>query len=577
MVMHTKSLTRLLPLVITATFILVQINDKAFAQSSTWGQVHAILQTNCAGVVSCHSAGSSNPLTLIGTESAVYNNIVGVLAGNPSAATKGYKLVDPGYPHRSFLLKKVNNGLDPDNDQELPAEGSLMPQSPQPALSATQIDLISAWILNGAPQTGIVVDSQLISDYYSGLGLPQMTPPPAPDPAEGFQIHFGPIFIAPGVETEYFKKHTLPNIPDSVEVDRLHTFINEQSHHFLIYKYFDSTAANSEPEGLSEVTGLTDAFPSGTNMVAAWQNTASIVLPEGTAYFWEGDPTLSLDLHIRNYNSDSILRAEVYTNIYYQPKQPQTVEMIAEILFYSSVPCCLPPCVVNCATNCFLPTDFCIPNDGLDITFSGSIIPPVGENWHVWLLSAHTHKFGIDYDMYLRNPGGGQGDQIYEGWYSYDYTFPTSFFDFEHPPVKIFDEDSLNITSNDGLIHEATYNNDSVLDVGFGITTNDEMFLTFIQYSLAPWSTGISGIDESSFKEEIKIYPNPFSDETTLELPDKELSFVLYNVLGKEVKRIDKISAPKTIIKRGDLSGGIYLYKIMDDSNTLSAGKLIIY
>ena len=221
-------------------------------------------------------------------------------------------------------------------------------------------------------------------------------------------------------------------------------------------------------------------------------------------------------------------------------------------------------------------SSFCIPNNGDTTTFSGPIIPPAGQNWYVWLLAAHTHKFGVDYDIYLRNPGGGKGEQIYEGWFDYTYTFNQGYFEYEHPPVKYFDPDSLMITSNDGLIHEAKYRNDSVVDVGFGITTNDEMFLTFIQYTLNPWTTEV-GIDEPAFKENIRIYPNPFSNETTLELPDKELTFVLYNVLGKEVKRMDKIHSPKITIRRGDLPSGIYFYKIIDNSYTLNTGKLIIY
>ena len=72
---------------------------------------------------------------------------------------------------------------------------------------------------------------------------------------------------------------------------------------------------------------------------------------------------------------------------------------------------------------------------------------------------------------------------MYDGFYDFDYTFYQGYYDYEDPAVRFFDPDTFVIKADDGLIHEATFNNDSTEDVGFGITTNDEMMLIFLQYT----------------------------------------------------------------------------------------------
>lgn len=460
-----------------ALIILLSTLPQNLTAQSTWSKVHAILQTSCAGTT-CHSAVSPNPLTLVGTESDVYNSMVNVSPTNPDAVSRGYKLVDPGYPHFSFLLKKVNNGLDPDNDLDGIAQGAAMPKT-APPLSDVEIDIINAWILNGAPQTGNVIDTQVVMDYHNIGGLAHEDPLAAPNPADGFQIHFGSIFMEPNSEREFFLKRKLPNITENMEITRLETYIDVESHHYIIYKYDNQASADVQPAGLREVTLLTDAFVNGTTMVAAWQNENDIVLPFGTAYFWDPGTTLDMNLHVRNYSPDSILKAEVYTNVYLQPKKTSTTEMISDLVLYSTLPLSVIPCSVN---------PFCIPNDGTDYAFQGDVTGADltgggADSLYIWLLSSHTHKFGVGYNIYLRNPGGGKGQQVYDGFYDFDYTFYQGYYDYEDPAVRFFDPDTFVIKADDGLIHEATFNNDSTEDVGFGITTNDEMMLIFLQYT----------------------------------------------------------------------------------------------
>ncbi|MBL4658223.1 MAG: T9SS type A sorting domain-containing protein [Flavobacteriales bacterium] len=561
-------------------FSLLLIFSFNVGAQSTWSDIHAILQTNCFGT-SCHDPGAPNGLVLIDTDqNAVYNNLVNVTPGNPDAQASGYKLVDPGYPHHSFLLRKINQGLDPDNDLSGIAQGKVMPKGLGVApLSDEEIDLINAWILDGAPQNGTVVGAASIADYYANGGLPHQTPIAAPDPEEGFQIHFGSIFMPPNSEKEFFLKRKLPNITEEMEITRLETYIDIESHHFILYKYNNQAKADAQPNGLREVTNFSDAIVDGTTMVAAWQNESDILLPPGTAYMWEVNPTLDLNLHLRNYSATDVLKAEVYTNVYLAPRKPETTEMISDLSLFSMVP--------TGGFDCdFLPGQFCIPADGIDKTFSGSVTSSVldgansGDSLYVWLVSTHTHKYGVAYDVFLRNPGGSKGEQIYDGDYNFDYSFNQGFYDFEDPAVRYFDIDTMVIKASDGFLHEATFNNTGTNDVGFGLTTNDEMMLMFLQYTTQRRT--IPGIEKHDKKSKLTVYPNPASGNAPIYFARKntgdEVYITVYDVIGKEVM-VQKFptGSKQLFLDNSRLSSGIFLYKAWSDKGTLDSGKLVIY
>jgi mono/diheme cytochrome c family protein len=204
--------------------IIISISFIVNAQTtSTYEQVYNIFQQKCAA---CHNSASfSGQMDLSGSPATVYSNIVNKVPANPIAAGKGYKRIEPGNPHRSFILKKINNGLD--SDVSLGGgEGAAMPQSPNAPLNNYEIELIRQWVMMGAPQTGIVVDTALINTYYNIGGInatPAPLPPPAP--ADGFQIHIGKVFLNKGEEKEVFLKYN-PKLADDIDCFQLASFCN---------------------------------------------------------------------------------------------------------------------------------------------------------------------------------------------------------------------------------------------------------------------------------------------------------------------------------------------------------------
>jgi hypothetical protein len=89
-----------------------------------------------------------------------------------------------------------------------------------------------------------------------------------------------------------------------------------------------------------------------------------------------------------------------------------------------------------------------------------------------------------------------------------------------------------------------------------------------------------TGIETTSTNNVVKVYPNPFSDNTTFEIQSDKLneiySFEMTDVLGKSVVMMNGISLKKFTVSRNDLQTGIYFYKIYSSERLIGIGKLII-
>ena len=97
---------------------------------------------------------------------------------------------------------------------------------------------------------------------------------------------------------------------------------------------------------------------------------------------------------------------------------------------------------------------------------------------------------------------------------------------------------------------------------------------------------GNVGIKEITNNNSVTISPNPFSTTATItinsELKIKNAEFVMYDLLGREVKTVG--SKQLTIekkeieikIERGNLREGMYFYIIRSEDSLIGTGKLII-
>jgi len=76
------------------------------------------------------------------------------------------------------------------------------------------------------------------------------------------------------------------------------------------------------------------------------------------------------------------------------------------------------------------------------------------------------------------------------------------------------------------------------------------------------------------------IYPNPFVKTAILEISSKDeirnYELKIYDVMGQEVKTITDINESTITIDRGELTSGIYYYRLTNSKGIAGSGKLII-
>lgn len=526
---------------------------------STFDQVYAIFQNNCTNS-GCHNGATSGEIDFSKSKTQVFSQLVNVDASNFEAKQAGYKRIDPGYPSNSVLLKKIaTDSWDSYLELEESIADDIKPLNME-TLAHEEIELVRQWILHGARANTQDVDPQVLFDYYNGKGAPRLEIPEAPATEEGYQIRLGPFFLEPEEELEIFKKHRLTRDIDE-EIHKIEVVFNDESHHFILYKNRDDIVADVR-EGIRPLEEAENAM-FDNSIVAAWQTPLGIELPKGTAYFWDKDDILDLNYHLLNYSSDNVLGADVYINIYTQPKGTAELEMHSELI---------PIDIIELFLGFPLGRNLVIPNTGEPITFSSPVgFPNRDESWHIWLLSSHTHATGIDYDIFKRNPDGTKGDQLFEGFFNFEYTFNQGYYDWEHPPVRFFDpllEIDMNLNRG-GIIHEATYLNNTDETKYWGDKTTDEMMLFFVQFTTEPLSVNVE--DELRYDLQAKVFPNPIDQMSTLSVElDKphSLGISIQNAVGQVLFEEKTATLPVGNFqmnlqdRMAGLPKGIYLLKL---------------
>lgn len=550
-------------------FLLATLVSSCFclhAQTTTFDRVYQIIQTRCTPT--CHKA--SNPtgnLLMDGTKQEVFDNLVNVTPDNSVAAGKGYKRIFPGDSRKSFLFQKINRGLDDLVGLET-GEGDEMPQG-MPALSKVEREMIRQWIIFGAEDVDYeFANEQTITDYYNGFAEQKDLSLPIPNPNDGRQIYFGPIFLRPNQEVEFDGKFEVNN-PFDAEIYRMNASVNKESHHLAMFKFHSRNDTLIKP-GLKPVLNLGDAAALffAADVVGQWPNSVEVELPQGTALLWEKESVLSLSYHLLNF-SDSIITAEFYLNLEFRPQDPNTTAMISDPVRYDGHPQYQGGDDVQNLV--ILPTNtdttFVINQYHADSTFF----------WNIWSIQAHTHQIAKAYNIYLRNDDGTKGNLLYDGTKDQECRFQTGFYDWQHPPLCVY-EPLVSVDMTKGLIHEATYNNNTGDTVGFGLKTTDEMFVSYIFFfkSESPVSVTPSKILE---KQIVNVYPNPSNRILNFELQGslqyKNATLKIFDVLGRTVQTATLL-ASKEQIDISNLPAGSYSYQIINDGKTNIMGRVLI-
>ncbi len=86
--------------------------------------------------------------------------------------------------------------------------------------------------------------------------------------------------------------------------------------------------------------------------------------------------------------------------------------------------------------------------------------------------------------------------------------------------------------------------------------------------------------DHTAVIDNVLIHPNPFLSKLTIEMHgnsgDKGSSiFFLYDLLGRELHRVEQIENIETDVQLGHLPSGLYIYAITSEKRILSRGKIV--
>jgi len=522
-------------------------------------RVYTTLNTKCQNQT-CHSGTSAEALKFDGDINSVYNAIYDVEPQNASSIAKHEQLIKAGHPYMSFLLRKVaGTGFDTDLAIDNGTEGDLMLDINGNQLSNKEIEFIRQWVMFGAKKTygsnDRKPDYQLVSDYYDNPVNAFLPKPTKPAAGSGLQYRMGPVFLPVSGETEQeWLLQQEVNFPYLPEVYKIDGFMNQQSHHLLLFKFDDSTSAADRGFGMERVSlaGGTTSFDGNKYLTSAWQDDAEFDLPQGTALFWQQKSYLDMNYHVKNYNATSVLPCDFYFNIYFKPRSSSTIEMKANLVNNGLL---------------FLPQG----NQTRD--YDDETNNDSKQLKYIWALTSHAHKYATDYDIYVRDTTGAM-NQVYEGFYDYGNDYDKGYYDWEHPATEYFSSllpvyFGKHGNVNSGLVARTKWNVQQSF-VTFGFTTADEMQLFYYFYtSQDPYATTAIN-DANATPINFNVFPNPMSGNGKLVYTLEKDATVKADVIDITGKQIATLSQEQevaglheiNISQNEQLASGIYFARL---------------
>lgn len=536
-------------------FILYLFFQYKSLGQNTYDLIYQILNSATCGSTnsSCHNSQAPSGLNFSLNSTAVYSQLYMQNPTNTVALSKNNKRIYPGDPYRSFLFRKINNGLAFNVD--LSNEGSNMPLA-SAALNEKQIELIRQWIIYGAPQTGNVIDTALITSLYDDQGIESVPNPPLPpDNSEGFQIHLGPILLPPFGENVFlfsggeFSRFDYPG-NNTTALYKMTSYAGEGYHHFTL---FSNTNTNIT-YGLQYANAQ---FQDSKFLMSSQRVVDTLEFPQGTGVFTGIDEPLIVNVHYFNPYPKT-LACDFYVNLYTKP----TNDVIQEMKFSDN----------GYPDNPNNPPFYILP-DGEEHAFEyAAYSQGSSETRYVWAIMGHSHARTVKNNVYLRNPNGTKGEKIYEAGCTDGIPGCINpLFDAVHVPTRYLDN-YLPLNVNNGLIQEASYINNGPDTIFYGPWANQSEMMVFGYYYVSDTSAlAISEIEETK----ISVYPNPFSNNLFIESKERIEAIELFDLRGISILKKTFNLQHKVSLELQNLTSGTYLLKATTEKSNSLFSRLI--
>ena len=89
---------------------------------------------------------------------------------------------------------------------------------------------------------------------------------------------------------------------------------------------------------------------------------------------------------------------------------------------------------------------------------------------------------------------------------------------------------------------------------------------------------GTTGIESLHKERRLKIFPNPFSTQTTFQTGSifNDATLTVYNAFGQVVKQIKNVSGQTATLFRDNLASGLYFVRLTEENKIIAADKLLI-
>ncbi|MDD2984568.1 MAG: T9SS type A sorting domain-containing protein [Crocinitomicaceae bacterium] len=114
-------------------------------------------------------------------------------------------------------------------------------------------------------------------------------------------------------------------------------------------------------------------------------------------------------------------------------------------------------------------------------------------------------------------------------------------------------------------------------DLAFGqtiLSSTPEIQKVFV----AKLNSALLGINALSLKENSQVFPNPFSEQTTIKTATtvSNATLMLINSLGEVVAEYTELNGNEFIVAKGNLKNGLYVFKLVENKEIKASGKFVV-
>ncbi len=82
-------------------------------------------------------------------------------------------------------------------------------------------------------------------------------------------------------------------------------------------------------------------------------------------------------------------------------------------------------------------------------------------------------------------------------------------------------------------------------------------------------------IEHTTIKHRVSAYPNPFDQSFTIKSPGNIKHVIIYNLVGKQMARIDGVNSKQVTIDAAQYPKGVYVYNVFSEEGQPITGKLV--